>query len=184
MDGGFTIPEQPRRPPLSSADAWLSRHVSSRTAYPQRLTALDQSPELLSGYAPRRRRLQQWEQAWLDDALADLAECADEAREEGYPEPAAKALAAAEAILKRIARLPARLPRPNVYPTADQEIDLFFRRGDVGAAVLVLVEPDGSVACFSNVCGLRRARHEEINDLMIETIELELRRLSRLACAG
>jgi hypothetical protein len=46
--------------------------------------------------------------------------------------------------------------------------------------VLVVIDHDGGGACFSNVGGRHRARHENINR-MIETIELELIGLSRIA---
>lgn len=175
MDSLFTGLHQHKRGvslvPWRQASFWHTRTPA------QLLPLLDQKPLLPLGPTTIKPR----HQPWLAAALNDLNECIEEAREEGYPEPTSKALSAAEGILQRIGRLKMKIPRPNVYPTEDNEIDLFFRRGDVGAAVLVLIDADGGGACFSNVGGLRRARHEEVDDLMIETIELELRRLSRLA---
>jgi hypothetical protein len=142
----------------------------------QLLPSLDQK----GLHAPHHTKVGPWHQPWLAAALHDLKESVDEAREEGYPEPTGNALAVAEALLRRVARVGAPLPRPNVYPTADHEIDLYFRRGDLGVSVLVVIDHDGGGACFSNVGGRHRARHENINR-MIETIELELIGLSRIA---
>lgn len=169
MDGLFTGLDQNARrislPPVSYEDARITAQL---------LSSLDQRPPRDSATTVTMTR----HQPWLVAALSDLGECVGEAREEGYPEPTQRALATAESLLRRIARVPVRLPAPNVYPTADHEIDLFFRRGDVGASVLVVIEPDRGGACFSNVGGRRRARHENIDEIMIETIELELKRLS------
>jgi hypothetical protein len=143
---------------------------------PPELSSLSQPPHGAAGVT----RAHPPRQPWLADALGELAECVDEAREEGYPEPTQGVLAIAKALLSKIALLHAPVPRPNVYPTADQEIDLYFRRGDIGVSVLVVIDHDGSGACFSNVGGRHRTRHENINR-MVEMIELELIGLSRSA---
>lgn len=148
--------QSPPRPPALSSFSQPLQHAAGVTR----------------GHAPR--------QPWLADALGELGECVDEAREEGHPEPTQEGLAIAEALLKRVARLRAPLPRPNVYPTADHEIDLYFRRGDIGVSVLVVIDQDGGGACFSNVGGRHRTRHENVTR-MFETIELELIGLSRIA---
>lgn len=148
----------------------------NRITTAQLLSSLDQQ----GATAPHPAKLTCRQQPWLAAALDDLNESVDEARQEGYPEPTQGVLAIAEALLSKIAVLRAPLPRPNVYPTADREIDLYFRRGDIGVSVLVVIDHDGSGACFSNVGGRHRTRHENINR-MVETIELELIGLSRSA---
>ena len=172
MDGLFAMLDQP----APGRHLPASRRDNQSPPRPPALSSLTQPPQDAArgtrGYPPR--------QPWLADALSDLGECVDEAREEGYPEPTDDALAVAEALLRRVARLRASLPRPNVYPTADHEIDLYFRRGDLGVSVLVVIDHDGGGACFSNVGGRHRTRHENVNR-MVETIELELIGLSRIA---
>ncbi len=122
-------------------------------------------------------------QPWLPAALAELRECKDEAREERYPEPAEKALNVAEAILKRIARLPFALPEPSVYPSADHEIVLFFRRQDARAAVSLSVDADGGGAWFSNVRGHRRARYDDVSAFPDDFLSCELAKLASMAHA-
>lgn len=120
---------------------------------------------------------------WLEAALAELRDCVEEAHEEGYPEPTERALTVSEAILRRVANLPLRLPEPSVYPTADHEIAIFFSRNDVNAGVLITVDADGGGACFSNARGHRRARYGDISDLPDPFVKSELERLSGLARA-
>ncbi len=143
---------------------------------PQVLSSLSQSAEIASQPFSSTRV-----QPWLSEALDELGECAEEAREEGYLEPTQKALATAEAILKRIARLRGGLPEPSVYPSSDHEIVLFFFRGDAKAAVSLSVDADGGGACFSNVGGLRRARYGDVSELPDAFVQSELLKLSRLA---
>lgn len=180
MLGGFPSVlawPHPRRPNRSDR---LFDHNRMRAILPQeRAFAQEQSPPHFS-YAMRRER----QQPWLPAALAELRECVREAGEEGYPEPTKEALALAEAVLKRIARLPLALPEPSVYPTADHEIDLFFRKSGVGAGVLVIVDAEGGGACFSNIGDQRRARYDDANALPDPFVENELNRLSRLPHAA
>lgn len=168
-----------QRTPSISPTSWSRASFAGARAPAQLLPALDQNPPRAQHAANSKPQ----QQAWLTAALSDLRGLSEEAPDEGYPEPTPEALAIAESLLTRIAGLPARLPCPNVYPTADQEIDLYFRRGDIGASVLVVIDHDGGGACFSNVGGRHRTRHENITR-MVETIEGELIRLSRLACAS
>jgi hypothetical protein len=147
---------------------------------PQSLSSLKQPPEVAAGVVGASFA----RQPWLADALAELGDCVEEAREEGYPEPAAKALAIAEALLKRIALLAARLPQPSVYPSADNEIVLFFCRGEVQAAVSMSIEADGGGVCFSNVGGLRRARYQDARELPDAFVAGELLKLSHLVASA
>lgn len=123
------------------------------------------------------------QQPWLPAALAELRECSAEAREENYPEPTATSLAAAETVLRRIARLSGGLPEPSVYPTADHEVAIFFCRNDVDAGVLITIDADGGGACFSNARGHRRARYGDIGDLPDAFVKGELERLRSLSRA-
>ena len=69
---------------------------------------------------------------WLAEAQKELAEVADEAREEGYPVPSELAFENARRLLPAVYRI---LPRQvAVYPTPDGEIciDIPRRVGPVG----------------------------------------------------
>lgn len=171
MNGSLAMLDQP----VPARRLAVSRAQNRSPLGPQALSSLNQPRESAAGgYANASR------QSWLADALAELGECVEEAREEGYPEPTLEDLAIAEVLLKRIALLAARLPQPSVYPSADNEIVLFFCRGEVQAAVSVSIEADGGGVCFSNVGGLRRARYQDARELPDAFVAGELLKLSHL----
>ncbi len=84
----------------------------------------------------------------LSDALIDLHESSEEAREEGFPAPSALALSNAERLLKAIHAISPR--RFEVYPTPDGEIAIDAPNGN-GQSVLLLCKPDGGALCFANL---------------------------------
>ena len=86
----------------------------------------------------------------LSDALADLRETSDEAREEGFPAPSALALSNAERLLKAMYRISPR--RFEVYPTPDGEIAIDAPNGN-GQSVLLLCKPNGGALCLANLRG-------------------------------
>ena len=83
----------------------------------------------------------------LADALADLADASEEAREDGLPIPSQDLLASAEQLLRKL--YPVWPHRFEVYPMPDGEIaiDAPNRRG---SSVLILCEPTGEVLCMVN----------------------------------
>lgn len=172
MDGLFAMLDQPT-PARHLLASWRDNRSPPR---PPALSSLTQPPQ----DAARGTRAHAPRQPWLADALGELGECVDEAREEGYPEPTGNALALAEALLKRIAQRATPLPQPSVYPSADNEIVLFFCNGEVQAAVSIAIEAGGEGVCFSNIGGLRRARYQDARELPDAFVAGELLKLSHL----
>ena len=99
----------------------------------------------------------------LADALADLRAVADEAEEEGYPQPTKLAQSNAARILRRMYTwLQTRL---EVYPTPDGEVAVVASGGS-HCSVMVLCESEGSALCMVNMDGQhRRARYSTAKHL-------------------
>ena len=100
----------------------------------------------------------------LADALADLADASEEAREDGLPIPSQDLLASAEDLLRKL--YPVWPHRFEVYPMPDGEIaiDAPNRRG---SSVLILCEPTGEVLCMVNNEGKhQRKRYTSPDDVL------------------
>ena len=99
----------------------------------------------------------------LREALQDLDEAGDEAREEGFPAPSDTASGNARRLLRAMYRI---LPRRfEVYPMPDGEIAIDVPGGR-GRSVILLCEPDGGALCLVNMNGRhRRARYTDPHDL-------------------
>ena len=95
----------------------------------------------------------------LRDALRDLDEAKDEAREEGFPAPSDTALGDARRLLHAMYRM---LPRRfEIDPMPDGEIAIHVPSGP-GSSVILLCEPDGGALCLVNMNGRhRRARYSD-----------------------
>lgn len=99
----------------------------------------------------------------LNDALSDLHEASDEARDEGFPEPSEIALKNAERLLKAVYGISPR--RFEVYPTPDGEIAIDAPDGQ-GRSVILLCDSEGGALCMVNLNGHhRRARHSTTETL-------------------
>lgn len=83
----------------------------------------------------------------LDEALKDLKEAPDEAREEGYPPPDELATKNARRLLHHMYEL--RPCRYEVYSTRDREMCIYIPEG--GRSVLVTCDPDGGVHCSTSL---------------------------------
>ncbi len=83
----------------------------------------------------------------FEDALKDLEESPDEAREEGYAPPAELATRNARRLLHRMYEL--RPCRYEVYPTQDREMCIYVPEGR--RSVLVTCDPDGGVHCSTSL---------------------------------
>ena len=79
----------------------------------------------------------------LNDALHDLREARDEAREEGLPQPSDTALGNAERLLREMYGISPR--RFEVYPTPDGEIAIDAPDGQ-GRSVILLCDSEGGGA--------------------------------------
>lgn len=93
----------------------------------------------------------------LNDALYDLQQATDEAREEGFPVPSGVALENAVRLLREMYGIsPCRF---EVYPTPEGEIAINAPGGH-GRSVLLLCDLDGGALCLVNMNGdHRRARY-------------------------
>ncbi len=99
----------------------------------------------------------------LNDALRDLHEASDEARDEGFPEPSEIALKNAERLLKAVYGISPR--RFEVYPTPDGEIAIDAPDGQ-GRSVILLCDSEGGALCLVNLNGHhRRARYSTTETL-------------------
>ena len=87
------------------------------------------------------------------DALRDLGDVRDEAREEGFPTPTDLAIKNANRLLKEMH--PLSLRRFEVYPMPDGEIAIDASDGQ-GSSVLLLCGSDGGAFCLVNVGGKHR----------------------------
>ncbi len=99
----------------------------------------------------------------LTEALYDLRNVWDEAREEGFPVPSDTALQNAEVLLKEVYGIFPR--RFEVYPTPDGEIAI-DAPGGPGRSVLLLCGSEGGALCLVNMSGdHRRARYSTTETL-------------------
>ena len=99
----------------------------------------------------------------LHDALYDLDQAKEEAREDGFPVPSGKALENARRLLYAMYRVSPR--RFEVYPTPDGEIAI-DAPGRPGRSVLLLCDSDGGALCLVNMAGAhRRARYSDTHGL-------------------
>ena len=109
------------------------------------------------------RKAAEAESPELRDALRDLDEARDEAREEGFPPPSDAALRNARGLLRAMHGVSPR--RFEVYPTPDGEIAI-DAPGGPGRSVLLLCESDGGALCLVNMNGAnRRARYADATAL-------------------
>ncbi len=92
----------------------------------------------------------------LADALQDLREAKEEAREEGTPEPSDLAIENAAFLLRAMYEISPQ--RFEVYPSVDAEIAI-HAPGGYKRSVLVLCESDGEVVCMVNIYGEHRRAH-------------------------
>lgn len=99
----------------------------------------------------------------LRDALCDLDQAKDEAREEDFPVPSDRALKNARRLLHAIYKV---LPwRFEVYPTPDGEIAIDVP-GGFGRSVILLCDSGGGALCSVNMDGAhRRAHYEDVHML-------------------
>ena len=99
----------------------------------------------------------------LADALRDLEEVKDEAREKDFPTPTDLAGKNANRLLKEMYPLSRR--RFEVYPMPDGEIAIDASDGQ-GSSVLLLCDSDGGALCLVNMGGKhRRAKYSSAEAL-------------------
>ena len=133
---------------VSQNTRWL-RSVPVSSA---RLSRIIESTKLIGHWYPD-----------LGDALHDLDQAKEEAREGGFPAPPEKTLRNARRLLHAMYRIsPWRF---EVYPTPDGEIAI-DAPGGLGRSVLLLCDSDGGALCLVNMNGAhRRARYSDTRRL-------------------
>ena len=89
----------------------------------------------------------------LADALAELGDVVQEAREEGFETPSKETVGVAERLLRAMYGL--RRCRFEVYPTHDGDVAISAPGGH-GRSVLVVCDSEGGVLCSVNMNGQHR----------------------------
>lgn len=113
----------------------------------------------------------------LNDALRDLREARDEARDEELPQPSDTALGNAERLLREMYGISSR--RFEVYPTPDGEIAIDAPDGQ-GRSVILLCDSEGGALCLVNLNGHhRRARYSTTETLPYGFVHEALAELKR-----
>ena len=113
----------------------------------------------------------------LEEALQDLREARDEAREEEFPEPSDKVIANAERLLRAMYAIAPQ--RFEVYPTPDGEIAI-DAPGGYGQSFIAFCESTGGVLCMLNAGDEhRRARYDSIRTLPDEFVSEALAKLEQ-----
>ena len=95
-----------------------------------------------------RKQRQTSKDTKLEEALQDLRDARDEAREEGFPEPSDTAIANAERLLKAMYAIAPQ--RFEIYPTPDGAIAIDAPCG-YGRSFVVFCEPTGGALCMLNL---------------------------------
>lgn len=120
--------------------------------------------------------------SWLSDALDELKEADDESTEDGLRLCSQIAKGNAKLILESLSEIEPL--RPNIYPTEDQEIAIFFRKERGGGTVLLLSDSVGGGACFSSINGKnRRARYDDSTDMPDAFVKEQLLKLRNVVNA-
>ncbi len=115
-------------------------------------------------------------EAWLTDALSELAACPDRAVDEGLDEPSSLGLTKAEALLRQIAGHIE--DQPDIYPMDEGSIAIDLRNPDVKSGVLFLIEENGSGALFYHTQKSKgRVRVDDAVNLLGEGRWLEIKRV-------
>ena len=101
---------------------------------------------------------------WLNDALAELADCPAAAIEERLDGPSKNGLDKAEAVLRGVSGFVEE--QPDIYPMEGGGIVIDLRSPDLESSVLMVVERGGAGALFYRESGKKgRARVADAADL-------------------
>ena len=101
---------------------------------------------------------------WLNDALAELADCPAAAVEEGLEGPSKNGLEKAAAMLRMLSAIVEE--QPDIYPMEGGGIVIDLRSPDLESSVLMVVESDSAGALFYRASGKKgRARVDDAADL-------------------
>lgn len=115
--------------------------------------------------------------SWLEDALAQVDRVNQEAEEEDYPLIGKLAKKNAKHVLSMAGR---SLIEPDVYPSMDGEIAIYFKSQVAAAGLLILLDNEGGAGCYWSVSGKsERRHHEDASKLPPDLLSAQLRALGR-----
>ena len=113
--------------------------------------------------------------SWLKDALAQVDRVNQEAAEEDYPPIGELAKRNAKHVLAMAGR---SLIEPDVYPSMDGEIAIYFKSPVAAAGLLILLDNEGGAGCYWSVSGKsERRHHEDASKLPPDVLSAQLRAL-------
>lgn len=113
--------------------------------------------------------------AWFQGALEQVDRIDREAREEGFPFIADVAKRNAKHVL---AKTRTSFIEPEVYPSMDGEIALYFKSPVAAAGLLILIDSQGGTCCFWSADGnSEREHYKDAWDLPTDVARGRLRTL-------
>ena len=95
---------------------------------------------------------------WFEHALAQVEQINQEALEEGCPRVNDVAKRNAKHVLTKARRCSIE---PDVYPSMDGEIALYFKAPSATAGLLILLDNEGGAGCFWSERGKSEQQHHE-----------------------
>ena len=103
---------------------------------------------------------------WIEDAMKQLEDVNSEAEEEGYPAVGDKARQTAAHLLKM---LDCHLIEPDIYPSMDGEIAIYFKVPDRPLSFLISIDNGQRIDCY--VAGEEDSRYMGFEELSEEALE-------------
>ena len=85
---------------------------------------------------------------WLPNALEQLEQINEEAAEENFPAITPQSILVAKQLLDDLGEIPLK---PTVYPSMDSEISIFFKSLSSPSGVLILINNDQQIFCYSSI---------------------------------
>ena len=122
-----------------------------------------------------RENLWQRPATWFQDGLNQVDLIDQEAQEEGFPSPTEVAKRNAKHVL---AKTRTSFIEPDVYPSMDGEIALYFKSPFAAAGLLILIDSQGGADAFWSADGKSEREHyKDAWDLPTDALWGRLRRL-------
>ena len=152
-----------------ASTAWKSQNMSPGE-FQTHGTGLQASSMAMAG--PTRGAMVK---PWLKGALEYLNQIDQEAREEGYPPISDVAKSNAKRVLFIAG---SGSLEPHVYPSMDGEVAVYFKSPVAPAALLILLNDEGSAGCFWSIRGTsERRRYDDASELPVGFVLAQLRAL-------
>lgn len=85
---------------------------------------------------------------WLPNVLEQLEQINEEAAEENFPAITSQSILVAKQLLDDLGEIPLK---PTVYPSVDGEISIFFKSLSSPSGVLILINNDQQIFCYSSI---------------------------------